>query len=244
MHSLTFRHFFLVCEFGNTEICIHLLKFSGFNAFIGLFWFLIIRVIFCSRFYTIFFSVTMDDNGTISDSESSLDSKGLSSAERQYLDMVEKGALDSLQNLSSSSSSSRRHLKILFHIWYHFFNVTLFFIHPFCRRHNLRWACVVSQVPSQTSVGTSHHCFVFQLSCNERVFIPQCVLTPPKLSDCNSFIDSPFTIIPITYLFLFPIWACHQFVVWETSTSFMVEIRILSSLLLLWCVSFLRKVEK
>ena len=58
----------------------------------------------------------MDDNGPISDSESSLDSKGLSSAERQYLDMVEKGALDSLQNLSSSSSSSRRHLKILFHI--------------------------------------------------------------------------------------------------------------------------------
>ena len=106
MHSLTFRHFFIVCEFGNTEICIHLLKFSDFYSFIGLFWFLIIRGRFCSRSDTIFFSVTMADKGTISDSDSSLDSKGLSSAERQYLDMVEKGAFDSLQNLSISSSSS------------------------------------------------------------------------------------------------------------------------------------------
>ena len=48
----------------------------------------------------------MGDNVDKSDSESSLDSNGLSSAERRYLDMVEKGSFGQMQNSSSSSSSS------------------------------------------------------------------------------------------------------------------------------------------
>ena len=47
----------------------------------------------------------MDDNGDKSDSDTSLDSKGLSSAERRYLEMVEKSSFDQMQNSSSSSSS-------------------------------------------------------------------------------------------------------------------------------------------